>query len=427
MAESVRLTVLREILRYVQSFRDRTFVIALDSGLLCDPSLANLLVDIALLHSINIRPIVVADLAAELTRLQPEISPEVAAALAPVPPQTMTAVCRASGEVCETLLSGFCSVDLPTALAPAIVAHPAGIRGGIDWQYAGRIDRIDAPLLHRLIDARIVPILLPIGFDGEGHSYLVNADEAAAEVAAALAAAKLLYVTTAPGLQLQGQLVRQLRLEEATELLAADPPLPVALRQKLRCACRACRGGVERVHLVDGRVEEGLLAEVFSAEGVGTLIHRDEYAAIRPAGPKDAPEIFRLLQPAIANEELLPRTLDEIRSLTDRFLVYDLDGTIVGCVAVIPYAESQQAEIACLAVDDAYEHQGIGRRLVEVALRRARESGAQEAFVLTTQAANYFRTKFGFEDSTPENLPPDRHARWLASGRNSRVLRKRLD
>ena len=220
--------------------------------------------------------------------------------------------------------------------------------------------------------------------------------------------------------------MRQLRLEEAAELLATGPPLPLTLRQKLRCACQACRAGVERVHVVDGRVEEGLLAEVFSAEGVGTLIHRDEYAAIRPARPKDAPEIFRLLQPAIENEELLPRTLDEIRSLSDHFLVYDLDGTIVGCVAVILYDGSSQAEIACLAVDEAYEHQGIGRRLVEMALKRAAELGAGEVFVLTTQAANYFRAKFGFEDSSPQTLPAERQKRWQASGRNSRVLRKRL-
>ena len=165
---------------------------------------------------------------------------------------------------------------------------------------------------------------------------------------------------------------------------------------------------------------------MFSAEGVGTLIHRDEYAAIRRAAAKDASEIYRLLQPAMETEELLPRTLEEVRAAVERFFVYDLDGTIVGCVAVIPYPERSQVEIACLAVDAAHENRGIGRRLVEIALREGQRCGAAEAFVLTTQAANYFRSKVGFTEASAAILPPERRARWEQSGRNSLVLRRAL-
>ena len=256
MGEPLRLTVLREILRYVRAFRDRIFVIAFDGALLEQPGFTNLLQDLALLHSINIRPVVVVELAAELQRRarltgQPVRHPH---ADGPVSGEELAVVEAAGGAVANALLSGLCSVDLPAAVAPALVAHPAGIRKGVDWQWAGRIDRADGGLLLSLLEQRIVPVVLPLGFDGEGHAYLVNADEAAAEIAVTLRAAKLLFVTTASGIEVEGRLLRQLRLDDAEALLNHGPALPPGLHRKLRCACHACKHGVERVHVVNGLV-----------------------------------------------------------------------------------------------------------------------------------------------------------------------------
>src|SRR5207302_6224725 len=118
---------------------------------------------------------------------------------------------------------------------------------------------------------------------------------------------------------LGGELLRQLSVEEADAILKKQrdgvPPGGVS---KLAHAVRAAREGVPRVHVIDGRVEEGLLAEVFSNEGIGTLVYANEYQAIRKAHKRDVRSLFSLMKPGMASDELLRRTQAEIeRSIDD--------------------------------------------------------------------------------------------------------------
>lgn len=427
MPGSGQLTVFREILRYVPQFRGRSFVIALDGQVIASDALTNLLRDVALLVSLNVRCVLLPDLTYAARRLAERLgkSTEIGNFDGPVDDELLELLILASGVVQNELLRGLESVDIACVVAPAIVAHAAGIRKGTDWGYAGKIDRVNTALIDRLLREEIVPVVPPLASDGEGHTYALAYQSAAAEVAVATRAVKLLYVTPFDGLVLDGSLVRQIAFPRLVQLLDSTE-IPGAMRPFVEGAVRACQRGVERVHLINGLSEQGLLAEVFSAEGVGTLIHRDEYAAIRPATRKDASLIYRLLLPAMEREEVLPRSLDEVRQMLDQFLVYDIDGNVVGCVAVQFYPETKQAELACLAVDAAHENQGIGRRLVEKALERAKAYGAEEAFVLSTQTYNYFRHKLGFTEADANILPPARRQLLEQSARNSRVLRRLL-
>src|SRR5262249_542806 len=191
-------------------------------------------------------------------------------------------------------------------------------------------------------------------------------------------------------------------------------------------ARRAAKGGVPRVHVIDGRVEEGLLAEVFSNEGIGTLIYANEYQAIRKAHKKDARGIWRLIQNGIENDELIRRTMSEIEKQIGDFFVFEVDRNPVACVAVHSYPEQGKAELGCLSVDPKYENQGIGGKLVNYAEVHAKTLGSKQLFCLSTQAFNYFMQKGGFTMGSPDDLPPARRERFERSGRRSHVLTKEL-
>lgn len=222
-------------------------------------------------------------------------------------------------------------------------------------------------------------------------------------------------------------MLRQLSVEEGEQILKKyRGELPPPLLSKLEHGVRAAKDGVPRVHIIDGRVEEGLLAEVFSNEGIGTLIHANEYQAIRRAHKKDVRSILKLIQSGVSNDELVKRTRGDIERQIEDFYVFEVDRNPVACVAVHFYPLELKAEMACVCVDDHHENQGIGAKLMQYAETIARSGGATELFCLSTQAFNYFQQKGGFVAGTPEDLPPSRRERYDRSGRHSLVLVKKL-
>jgi len=312
-----RLADLREILRYVPQYRDKVFVIALDGAVVEDDNFRNLLLDISLLRSLRIGVVLVHGAGHQIAQLAQQIgrTPSNVDGTGVTDSATLQLALSAANRVTHEILEGLSATDLRGASTNAVVAHPAGILQGVDHQWTGRVDRVDIPFLKALIDYDIIPVVPPLGCDGEGNTYRLNSDAVAMELAKALQAAKLMFLSTAPGILLkksdddEGVLQRQLSLEEAEALLKKGRgELGDSGVSKLTNAIRAMRGGVPRVHIIDGRVEEGLLAEVFSNEGVGTLVHVNEYHAIRRALKKDARGIFALIRGAVENDELLPRS-----------------------------------------------------------------------------------------------------------------------
>ena len=433
----LRLTDLREILRYVPRFRERVFVIAIDGAIVDDENFRNLLLDIALLRSLNIRVALVHGAGHQIGHLAEAMrqTPSNLDGTGVTDAATLQLSLLAANRVAHEMLEGLGANDLRAAVSNCLVAHPAGILHGVDYQMTGRVERVDTEMLHALMDREIVPVIPPVGCDGEGHSYRLNSDAVAVEVARALQAVKLIYLTTFAGVRVraevdggpEAELLRQLSLEEAENILKKHrSDVPLQLLSKLEHAVRAARGGVPRVHIIDGRVEEGLLAEVFSNEGVGTLIHANEYQAIRKAHRKDVRIIFNLIQASIENDELVKRTRAEIERQIDDFFVFEVDRNPVACAALHHYAAENKAELACVCVDGRYENQGIGGKLVQYAESVARAKGMAELFCLSTQAFNFFQQKGGFVPGLPDDLPPSRKERYEKSGRRSQVLKKRL-
>lgn len=422
-------TDLRGILQYIPRFREKTFVLSVDGAIVTDENFANILLDVAVLRSLNIRVVLVHGASAQIKQLgeQQAINPSNLDGSGITDAATLQLALAASSRLTHEILEGLATNDLRAVSTNAIIAHPMGIINGQDHLYTGKIERIDVEMLQVLLAQGIIPVVPPLGFDGEGRTYRVNSDSIAVALGGALKAAKLIFITTTDGLIRNGQLIRQMLVAELDQMITSNRgEFNAEIYSKAVHASAACRAGVPRVHVINGRVDEGLLAEVFSNEGIGTLIYANEYEQIRKALKKDVRNILQLTKPSVASAELVKRTRATIEKQIGDYYIYEIDRNPVGCIAVHLYPETRQAELACLYVRSTHENQGIGTKLVRYAENKARELGADELLTLSTQAFTYFQSKAGFSETTADSLPPGRREKYEQSGRNSKVLRKAL-
>ena len=425
----MKLTDLRGILQYIPQFREKIFILAIDAGIVVDDSLATLLLDVALLRSLNIRVVLVHGAAEQIRALADErqvLASDLEGA-GVTDAATLDLALTAANRLTHEILEGLSANDLRAACTNVIVARPVGVIQGVDHLYTGRVERVDAEFLQSLLAQGVVPIIPPLGFDGDGKTYRINSDAMAVAVAAQLKAVKLIFVTTQRGLLYNGEPIRQILVDDLRQLIERDRAgFTPDMLSKARHALLACNGGVPRVHVIDGTLDEGLLGEVFDNHGYGTLIHANEYDNIRPARKKDVHAIQMLTRQAVEAEELLERTRSSIERHLDDYFIFEIDKNPVACVALHVYREENQGELACLYVSPSHENQGIGRKLIQFVENRARELGLRQLLALSTQAFTYFQSKAKFVEGTAADLPPGRRERYHQSARNSKILLKSL-
>jgi amino-acid N-acetyltransferase len=425
----VKLTDLRGILHYIPQFREKTFILAVDGVIVTDESFANILLDVAVLRSLNIRVVLVHG-AAEQIRILAEaqnIRPSDFDGTGVTDAPTLQIAINAANRLTHEILEGLSASDLRAASTNAILAHPLGIIHGVDHLFTGKVERVDTEFVQMLLNQGVVPVVPPLGFDGEGKTYRANSDSVALAVAEALKATKLIFITAQDGLRYNDRLIRHMLADDLQKLVQTPGGgFAGEMLSKARHAAAACAAGVQRVHIINGREDEGLLAEVFSGEGIGTLIYANEYEQIRPALKKDIRAIQRLTKKAVEAEELVRRTRAEIEKNLADYYIFEIDKNPVACVALHVYPAQQQGELASLYVDPSHENQGIGRKLIHFVENKARETGLTELLALSTQTFSYFQSKGGFAEGTPDDLPPDRRVKYDQSGRNSKVLLKKL-
>jgi amino-acid N-acetyltransferase len=425
----MKVSDLRGILAYIPGFREKTFVIALDGAVIADDNFPNLLIDLAVLRSLNIRLVLVHGAAHQLRQLSEQAGVPVSNAdgTGITDEETLNIALTAANRITHEILEGLASNDLRACYTNAIIAHPFGIVGGVDRLYTGRVERVDTEFLNQLLEKGVIPVIAPLGFDGEGHTFRVNSDGVAMEVAEALKATKLIYVTEHAAFTHDSRPLAQISVSEAEEFFKKHKSeIPPHLVSKMDHSIRACRNGVSRVHVIDGRVDEALLTEIFSTEGIGTMIYANEYQAVRRAMKKDVQAIRNLIKESVEQEEILKRSRQDIlQHLTD-YYVFQIDGKVVGCVALHVQPGGELAELACLSVSNANENMGIGQKLMLFAEDAARHKGVKKIFLLSTRAFNYFQQKGSYKDGSVNDLPISRRERYEASGRNSKILVKTL-
>ena len=425
----MKLTDLRGILQYIPRFREKIFVISVDGGIVTDENFSNILLDVAVLRSLNIRVVLVHGAAAQINALAEErhIKPSNLDGAGITDFQTLQLSLTAANRLTHEILEGLSANDLRAACTNAIIAHPMGILHGVDHLFTGKVERVDVELFQTLLAQGIVPVVPPLGFDGDGKTYRVNSDNVAVAVADALKATKLLFITTQDGIMRQGRLIRQMLVADLDAILANHKSeiMPEMLSKAIH-ASAACKAGIQRVHIINGRVDEGLLAEVFSNEGIGTLIYANEYQQIRRAMKKDIRNIITLTKNSVLSDELIKRPRSAIEKNLNDYYIFEIDKNPVACVALHTYQEQMKGELAYLYVSPSHENQGIGRKLIQFVENKAREIGLNELLTLSTQAFTYFQSKGGFAEGSPDDLPPARREKYEQSGRNSKVLVKKL-
>lgn len=425
----IKPTDLRGILKYVPMFQNQTFVISVDGRIVEDPLFNSLLLDIAVLRNLHIRVILVFGIGQPLRQLA-ESAGETASdfhGTGAVDDTTLKLATKAAGNVSHNIMQGLTKMGIKCATTNAVRATPVGIIKGEDQLHLGKVDRVDTQSLQQILGNHMMPLISPIAFDRDGDSLRLDSDHLATEIAVAIAASKILFITSHSGLTINGQFYRALETEQMRSLFEThESELDDAIQRKCRHALRALDGGVSRVHILDGLEADSLLNEVFSSVGVGTLFYNHDYQQIRPARPADAQALFELSRESTVTEALAERSLKQIEDRIDSYFVYEIDGYILGCGSLVAYTEDNTYELASLIVKKTQAGKGLGQKLVAFAEKQAANKGGNLLFALSTQAFRFFTQKCGFKEGSIEDLPASRAEKLETSQRNSKVLTKKL-
>ena len=381
----VKLTDLRGILHYIPQFREKTFILALDGDIVTDDNFPTLLLDVALLWSLNIRVVMVHGAAAQIRSLALERHVQASDydGAGVTDAATLDLAITAATRLTHEILEGLSANDLRAACSNGIVAHPVGIIQGVDHLFTGKVEKIDVEQFQLMLNQGVVLVVPPLGFDGDGKTYRVNSDGAAVALAAQLKATKLIFVTSQPGLLYRGEPIRQMLVADLAKIAQQNGAgLAPGMLSRAQYAIAACYAGVPRVHVINGTLDEGLLGEVFSNHGLGTLIYANEYEDIRPAKKKDVRAIQMLTRQAVEAEELVKRTRAMIEKDLADYYIFEIDKNPVACVALHVYPEQNRGELACLYVSSSHENAGIGRKLIQFVEDRARTRSGPAACAL---------------------------------------------
>ena len=425
----IKPTDLRGILKYVPKFQNQLFVIAVDGRVIEDPVFNGILMDIAVLRSLQIRVILVFGIGHQLRNLAQEqkVGPSDLDGTGVVDAKALLLATEATSKVSLLIMKGLSKLSLKCGTTNAIRATQVGVINGQDQQHRGKVNRVDGGHLKQLLDHHMVLVIGPVAFDREGESLLLDADHLAAEVAIASGASKILFLTSHSGLIADGRFYRALETEELDRLYREQrDALEPTLERKCRYALRALKNGASRVHIINGLEAESLLKEVFSSVGVGSLFYNNEYQKIRWARPADAQALFDLTRGTTESEELTDRSLREIEERIDTYFLYEIDGHILACGCLIGYPSSKTFEVASLMVKPSQLGRGLGVKLVKFAEETAARRGGTRLIALSTQAFPFFTQKCGFREGSIHDLPTERAQLLLSSQRNSKALIKDL-
>lgn len=423
---NIKPTDLRGILKYVPMFRGQVFIVAIDGSLVGHEMFRNVLLDIAVLRSLNIKIVLVHGIGQQLRELADARGVNISDAYGEgiTDAATLQLATEATATVNMQIVQGLTKNQLRCAATNAVRSKEIGILKGRDQLLSGNVDRLDIKLIQQLLENDTIPVVAPIAFNREGNSLRINSDLLAAELASGLEASKLIFLTTHESLQVEGHLVTNLLVSELEALLndAVANSIPERLRSKSTFAIKAIRAGTPRAHILDGRIFGVLLNEIFDKVGVGTMIYNNDYESIRPAIPADAYAIYNITRNAVQSDALLARSQEYIESEIPNFLVYEIDGSLIGCIHLRNYENEQSLEIGNVYVQAFYQKKGVGRRMVEYVCQEAKRQGIKRVLALTTQATKFFTAVCEFKEGNYEDLPAARGAEARANGRNSRVF-----
>lgn len=421
---------------YINAFRGKTFVISFDGDAVADARFPHLIHDIALLNSLGIRLVLVHGARPQIEQRLRERGAEVLYVnqVRVTDATALTCVKEAVGSVkveIEALMSmglansPMAGARIRVASGNFVAARPLGVRDGVDYGHTGEVRRIDAEALQRYLHDGSIVLLSPLGYSPTGEVFNLSMLDVATSAAIALKAEKLICLVEAPGLRdRRKRVLRELSINEAEQALVAKTSVlddDVAL---LKSAIRVCNNGTRRVHVLDRRIDGALLLELFTRDGIGSLVNADVFEGMRQATIDDVGGILELITPMEAEGILVRRSRELLETEIDQFSVVERDGMIIGCAALYPYINDGLGELAGLAIHPDYRDGGRGQALLSYLERRAKTIGVKRLFVLTTQTAHWFIER-GFARADIAALPVKKQALYNYQ-RRSQVYTKDL-
>ena len=432
----------RSVAPYIHAYRGETFVVAMAGELIAAGKLNPFVQDLSILHAMGIKLVLVHG-------FRPQVNEQLAAkghashfngGVRITDAIALDCAQEAAGQLRFEIEAAF-SQGLPnTPMANATVrvvsgnfltARPVGIVDGIDFKHSGVVRKVDEKTIRRAIDIGAVVLLSPFGFSPTGEAFNLTMEDVATSTAIALQADKLLFVTEVEGIHEDlndpaSPIDTELALADAERMLRdlPAPTQPTDVAFYLRHCVRACRSGVERSHILPFAVDGALLQEVYTHDGIGTMLVDEKLESLREANADDIGGILSLIEPFERDGTLVKRDRTEIERDIGFYTVIEHDGVIFGCAALYPYPEANTAEMAALTTSPDVQGQGDGERILKRIEQRAKAQGLSSIFVLTTRTMHWF-IKRGFQQVDPDWLPEARKRKYNRD-RRSVVLVKKL-
>ncbi|MFY9511431.1 MAG: amino-acid N-acetyltransferase [Rubrivivax sp.] len=432
----------RAVAPYIHAYRGKTFVVAVAGEAIAAGKLNHFVQDLAILHAMGIKLVLVHG-------FRPQVNEQLAAkghvsrfvnGLRVTDAVALDAAQEAAGQLRFEIEAAF-SQGLPnTPMANATVrvvsgnfltARPVGIVDGVDLMHSGLVRRVDHGAIRRAIEIGALVLLSPFGFSPTGEAFNLTMEDVATSTAVALQADKLVFVGEIPGIREdredpESAIDTELSLAEAKKLLSAlpRPTAPTDPAFYLQHCVKACEGGVERSHILPFAADGAILLEVFTHDGIGTMVVDEKLESLREATSDDVGGILQLIEPFERDGTLVRRERHEIERDIATYTVIEHDGIIFGCAALHAYPEARTAEMAALTVSPLSQGQGDGERILKRVEQRAKGMGLDSIFVLTTRTMHWF-IKRGFAPVDPDWLPEARKRKYNWD-RRSQVLVKKI-
>ena len=430
---------LRDVAPYIHSFRGKTFVIGFAGELVQKGGLEALIQDVAMLHAMGMRIVLVhgsrpqVQEQLDLRKVTSRYGTGAMSGYRITDPAALECAKEASGELRLDIEAAF-SQGLPnTPMAGSrisvisgnfIIARPVGIVDGVDFMHTGLVRKVDSEsIAHSLVNNKIV-LMSPLGFSPTGQAFNIAYEDVATATAMAVKADKLIFLTEYNGItDLEGELIKEFSLRQLEDHISGLTLADADLKVLLQNAIRAIKSGVSRVHLLPHDRDGALLEELFTHDGISTMIAASDIEHLREANLDDVGGILQLIEPLEDEGILVARGRDTIERDITHFSVIEHDRVLFGCAALFPYPNGL-GELSCLAVDPQAQESGDGERLLKRIEARAKAAGLKKLFVLTTRTEHWF-LKRGFVRASVDDLPAERKELYNWE-RKSMVLTKNI-
>jgi amino-acid N-acetyltransferase len=426
----------RSVAPYINAFRGKTFVIAFGGEVVADGKFVELTHDFNLLAALGIRLVLVHGARPQIEQhlSKNNLAGTYHQGIRLTDAETMQCVKEAVGRTrveIEALLSmglansPMANADIRVAGGNFITAQPIGVINGVDLQHTGTVRKVDVAALRDRMEFGEVVLLSPLGYSPTGEVFNLTLEDVATATAIALDADKLVFLMDTDGVQdKKGQLAKELTIVQAQGILSKKSKLPDDIAMFLPCAVRACEAGVARTHLISRHIDGALLQELFSDDGIGTMVVESTLNTLRAATIEDVGGIIQLLRPLEEDGILVRRSRELLEREIARFEVLEHDHRIVGCAALYPFPNEASAELACLAVDAQYRDRGYGEAILNHMSSLAKSQKMKKLFVLTTRTAHWFVER-EFREADVDQLPKEKKALYNYQ-RRSKVFVKNL-